>query len=113
MGLVTAKVNAGYQQDFRNIAMQFFDDNDFSQWVDIYKKLTFWETKMEENEDSSMEEVLASQLSEANTNFGRFVASEYLDWLHTKKLSDRPMLSPDVIPQTTLSHIGEGYESVF
>lgn len=111
--LVTAKVNAGYQQDFRNIAMQFFDDNDFSQWVDIYKKLTFWETKMEENEDSSMEEVLASQLSEANTNFGRFVASEYLDWLHTKKLSDRPMLSPDVIPQTTLSHIGEGYESVF
>jgi CheY-like chemotaxis protein len=110
---VTAKVNAGYQQDFRNIAMQFFDDNGFQEWVDIYRKLMFWEGKMEENEDSSMEEVLANQLAEANTNFGRFVARDYLDWLHTKDHAARPMLSPDILPQTTFPHIGEGYESVF
>ncbi|MEM9987433.1 MAG: response regulator, partial [Bacteroidota bacterium] len=111
--LVTAKVNAGYQQDFRNIAMQFFEDNGVEDWMDIYKKLMFWEAKMEENEDSSMEEVLANQLSEANNNYGRFVAREYLDWVNTKDLSQRPMLSPDVIPQAAFPHVGEGYDSVF
>jgi len=111
--LVTAKVNSGYQQDFRNIAMQFFEVDDYDGWVDIYKKLMFWEGKMNDNEDKSMEEVLANQLSEANTNFGRFIAREYVDWLHTKRIEDRPMLSPDVLSRTTFPHIGEGYESVF
>ncbi|MDX1907423.1 MAG: bifunctional response regulator/alkaline phosphatase family protein [Bacteroidia bacterium] len=111
--LVTAKVNADYQQDFRNIAMQFFEDNDFRQWVDIYKKLMFWETKMEENVDKSMEELLINQLSEANTNFGRYISRNYLDWVNTKPGGDRPILSPDVIPASVFPHLGQGYESVF
>ncbi len=111
--LITQKVNSGYQQDFRNIAMQFFERNDFADWVDIYKKLVFWEGKMEENEDKSMAEVLDNQLSEANTNFGRFVAQEYLDWLHTKDLKDRPLLSPDIIPEIAFKHLDGDYESVY
>jgi CheY-like chemotaxis protein len=111
--LITAKVNSDYQQDFRNIAMQFFEDNGFRDWVDIYKKLMFWEGKMEENEDASMEEVLVNQLAEANNNFGRFVARDYLDWLHTGDIDERPVLSPDVLPRTTFSHLDDGYESVF
>ncbi|RMG71488.1 MAG: response regulator, partial [Bacteroidetes bacterium] len=111
--LITAKVNSGYQQDFRNIAMQFFEDNGHEEWLDIYRKLMFWEARMDENEDTSMEEVLSAQLSEANTNFGRFVASNYLDWLHTKDVDDRPLLSPDILPRLVFPHIGEGYESVF
>ncbi|MEM7374644.1 MAG: response regulator [Bacteroidota bacterium] len=111
--LITAKVNSGYQQDFRNIAMQFFEDNDYPEWIEIYKKLTYWEGKMAENDDKSMEEVLLNQLSEANTNFGRFVSREYLDWLHTKDTDRRPVLSPDLIPQKAFPHLDDGYESVF
>lgn len=111
--LITQSVNSGYQQDFRNIAMRFFDHNDYEDWVDIYKKLIFWEGKMEENEDKSMAEVLNNQLSEANTNFGRFVANEYLDWLHTKNKDDRPILSPDVMSETAFKCLDDGYDSVF
>lgn len=111
--LVTQKVNSGYQQDFRNIAMQFFEDNDYDDWGDIYKKLIFWEGKMEENVDKSMEEVLLTQVSEANSNFGRFVSRNYIDWLHTRNPDDRPTLSPDVIPKTTFPLLNQGYESVF
>ncbi|MEZ4827473.1 MAG: bifunctional response regulator/alkaline phosphatase family protein [Bacteroidia bacterium] len=111
--LVTEKVNSGYQQDFRNIAMQFFEDNNFKDWVDIYKKLMFWETKMGDNADKSMEEVLNTQLGEANNNFGRFVSRNYIDWLHTSSLAERPMLSPDILPNTAFQHLGKGYESVF
>ena len=111
--LITAKVNSDYQQDFRNIAMQFFEDNDYKDWVDIYRKLMFWEGKMGENEDKSMEEVLATQLSEANANFGRFVSRNYLDWLHTSDQDERPVLSHDIIPRMVLPHLDGGYESVF
>ncbi|GAB4428063.1 MAG: PglZ domain-containing protein [Bacteroidia bacterium] len=111
--LVTAKVTSDYQQDFRNIAMQFFEDNGYQEWGDIHRKLIFWESKMDENEGNSMDEVLATQQSEANTNFSRFVARNYLDWLHTKRLEDRPLLSPDVLPQAVFPHLGQGHESVF
>jgi CheY-like chemotaxis protein len=111
--LITAKVNSGYQQDFRNISMQFFEDNDFRDWADIYRKLIYWESEMEENDDKSMEEVLTAQLSEANSNFGRFISRNYLDWLHTGDLEERPMLSPDVLARTTYPHLDGGYESVF
>ncbi len=111
--LVTAKVNSDYQQDFRNIAMQFFEDNDFRDWKDIYRKLLHWETKMEANEDKSMEEVLTNQLSEANNNFGRFISRNYLDWLHTKNAEERPMMSHDILARTTFPLLDEGYDSVF
>jgi CheY-like chemotaxis protein len=111
--LITATVNAGYQQDFRNIAMQFYEADDFRAWADIYRKLIFWSGKMEENEDKSMEEVLDNQLAEANSNFSRFVIRNYLDWLHTKREEDRPILSHQVMAQSAFPHLGQGYESVF
>ncbi|WNJ18000.1 response regulator [Pontibacter sp. G13] len=111
--LITERVNSGYQQDFRNIAMQFFEANSHEDWMDIYRKLMFWEGKMEENVDKSMEEVLNHQLAEANTNFGRFVARNYLDWVNSRDLVDRPLLSPDIIPQTVFPHLDGGYDSVF
>lgn len=111
--LITAKVNSDYQQDFRNIAMQFFEDNDYQDWIDIYRKLTFWDGKMEENEDKSMEEVLQNQLSEANNNFGRYVSRNYLDWVNTRDPQERPMLSHDLLPEKVFPHIGGENESVF
>ena len=111
--LYTAKVNSDYQQDFRNISMQFFEDNDHRSWSEIYRKLMHWSAKMDENEDKSMEEVLISQLSEANTNFGRYVSRNYLDWLHTNDLEDRPLLSTDIFTQKVFPKLGQGHESVF
>jgi len=111
--LVTRKINEGYQQDFRNIAMQFFEENDYYGWVDIYSKLMFWEGRMEENEDKSMEDVLSAQLSEANTNFGRFIARNYLDWVNSSDKADRPTLSPELFSQSVFPHLDNGYDSVF
>ncbi len=111
--LVTRKINEGYQQDFRNIALQFFEDNDYKDWFDIYSKLMFWEGRMEDNEDKSMEDVLSAQLSEANTNFGRFITKNYLDWVNTDSLEDRPMLSPEIFTEAVFPMLDNGYDSVF
>ncbi len=111
--LINQKVNVGYQQDFRNIAMQFFEENDYESWADIYQKLVYWEGEMEKNEDKSMKEVLDTQLNEANSNFGKYVARNYLDWVNSQDPNDRPILSPDVLQRTTFPHLDGDYESVF
>lgn len=111
--LVEQKVTSGYQQDFRKIGMQFYDNLGFDEWNDIYKRLSKWDRDMEESEDKSMLEILDSQKAEASTTFSRFVMDNYLDWLNTDDLDDRPVLSPDILKRTVFNDLGENYESIF
>ena len=90
--LVSEKTNLGYQQDFRNLAMAFNDRIDHEEWVEIYKKLIFWELEIENTQNKDMSEVLEMQKSEANTNFVRFMEENYEDWLNDPDV-DRPILS--------------------
>jgi CheY-like chemotaxis protein len=90
--LVSETTNQGYQQDFRNLAMQYNDRINHDEWVEIYKKLIYWELALDASEDKSMEEVLKMQKSEANRNFCDFYEENYEDWLNDPK-ADRPMMS--------------------
>lgn len=111
--LVDQKVNQGYQQDFRKIGMQFYEAIDHRDWVDIYKKLTHWEMGMESNEDKSMIDILQTQFAEANSYFGRFVADNYIDWLHTTDMDERPMFSNEIMKHTAFKDLEGNYDSVF
>lgn len=82
--LITEKTNLGYQQDFRNIGMAFHDDLDEVEWVDIYKKLIFWELEIDATLNKSMKEVLQSQKQDANSSFYKFVKDNYLSWIENK-----------------------------
>ncbi|GIV38662.1 MAG: two-component system response regulator [Thermonema sp.] len=90
--IVSEKVNLAYQQDFRNISMAYMDRLSHDEWAEIYKKLVYWEIEIENTEEQSMEEVLESQKSEANTNFVKFIKENYEDWLNEPNI-DRPILS--------------------
>ena len=94
--LISEKTNLSYQQDFRNISMAYNDAIEHDEWVDIYKKLTYWELEIDETENKSMQEVLESQKVEANANFARFIKENYLDWLNLPKIS-KPVLSHQVM----------------
>lgn len=90
--LVTERTNLSYQQDFRNISMQYNDRIDHDEWADIYKKLIFWELQLDGAQDKSMTEVLNMQKSEANSNFCRFIEDNYEDWLNDPKM-EKPLMS--------------------
>jgi len=111
--LVNQKVNSGYQQDFRKIGMMFYDRLDHNDFIDIYKKLSYWDKQMGENEEKSMIEVLQTQMVEANTNFCRYVMDNYLDWVNTASTEDRPLLSPEVMNHSAFPALDEDYDSVF
>ena len=71
--LVSEKTTSNYQQDFRKIAMDLSMVNSYEEWVDLYHKLVYWELELEDIEDIGMTDILESQKSEANMQFGKFI----------------------------------------
>jgi len=57
------------------------DNLSFQEWVDVYKKLIYWELELEPLEDAGMHEILTMQKSEANVQFCKFVERNYLNWM--------------------------------
>jgi DNA-binding response OmpR family regulator len=90
--LVSEKTTLAYQQEFRNIGMEISMDLNYKQWIDVYKKLTYWELELGRSQDDNIAEVLKMQKEEANQVFSRFVESNYLEWI-SAKTSDRPTMS--------------------
>jgi len=96
--LVTEKTTSSYQSQFSRIGMEINQANGFEDWVRIYTRLVFWEKELEEGSAGGMEEVLRLQKSEANSEFSRFIRSNYLKWFQ-KGQEDLPLLSPNVFRQ--------------
>ncbi len=80
--LVSQKSNSGYQQEFGQLGIQLNSRLDKDEWMDIYKKLVYWELRLGDAEEQGMQEVLNMQKKEANTQFSKFIENNYLDWLN-------------------------------
>ena len=92
--LVSEKTTLDYQKEFRKIAMDMAMVRSYEDWVELYKKLLFWELELENIEDQSMVEILESQKAEANMQFGKFIERNYEDWFQPK--ADKPVLSHEI-----------------
>ena len=71
--LISEKTTSSYQQEFRKIAMDLSMVNSFEEWNELYQKLIYWEIQLEDIDDPAMMEILESQKSEANSQFGKFI----------------------------------------
>ncbi|GAA4296609.1 T9SS response regulator signal transducer PorX [Aestuariibaculum suncheonense] len=89
--LVSEKTTSSYQQEFRKIAMDLAMVNSYEEWVNLYQKLLYWEIQLENIEDPSMFEILESQKTEANIQFGKFIEKNYVDWF--KPHTEAPTMS--------------------
>ena len=89
--LISQKTTLDYQKEFRKIAMEMGMVNSYEDWIELYKKLLFWELQLEDINDQSMIEILESQKVEANSHFGKFIERNYEDWFLPK--ADAPIQS--------------------
>jgi Response regulator containing CheY-like receiver, AAA-type ATPase, and DNA-binding domains len=106
---VTEVANTGYQQNFGKIGMQINDSFSYTDWMEVYKRLVYWELELE-GAESSMTEMLAAQKTEANSAFVKFVKRNYLDWIANPE--SRPLISPDVFKKKIFPVLDAG-EKVF
>ncbi|MEA4936813.1 MAG: bifunctional response regulator/alkaline phosphatase family protein [Paludibacter sp.] len=100
---------SSYRSEFGRIGMQINDSLTYEDWVEVYKKLVYWELELSET-DSGMDEMLRMQKTEANNTFNKFVKKNYLDWFTNPQ--SRPLLSPDLFKTKVFPLIDDG-EKVF
>jgi len=79
--LVAEKTTSAYQQQFRHLFTALNSSPDYNEWMDLYKKLIYWELEMQKSGSPEMQEILQSQKSEANTEFFKFISRNYTSWL--------------------------------
>ena len=101
--LISEKTTLDYQKEFRKIAMDMAMVRTYEDWVELYKKLLFWELELENIEDQSMVEILESQKAEANMQFGKFIERNYEDWFQPK--ADKPILSHEIFGELVAPEI--------
>jgi len=89
--LISEKTNQNYQQEFRQIGMRLSDRLNWEEWVEVYKKIVFWELELENSADKGMYDILKMQKAEANAQFGKFIENNYIDWL--KNNDAAPLMS--------------------
>lgn len=107
--IITEVANSGYQQNFGKIGMQINDSFTYSEWMEVYKRLVFWELELE-GTDSNMAEMLKMQKAEANVAFTKFIKKNYLEWM--KPGNERPIMSPDLFKKKIFPLLDKG-EKVF
>ena len=92
--LISEKTTLDYQKEFRNISMELAMVNNYEGWVNLYKKLIFWELELEPIQDTNLTQILESQKAEANIAFGKFIEKNYEKWFDPK--ADKPVLSHQI-----------------
>lgn len=107
--IITEVANTGYQQSFGKIGMQINDSFTCEEWMEVYKRLVYWELELTDTE-SEMTEMLKMQKTEANNGFAKFVKRNYLDWLASQ--DNRPLMSPDIFKKKIFPLLNQG-EKVF
>jgi len=93
--LISEKTTSKYQTEFSKIGIRINERLDWESWIEVYKKLVYWEIELEETGEAAMDEVFKMQKKDANVNFSRYIRSVYTDWFATKQ-TDGPLLSKDV-----------------
>ena len=110
--LVAEKTTSAYQQQFRNLFMALNSNPDFNEWMDIYKKLVYWELEMEKSNSPEMQEVLQTQKQEANTEFFKFVSKNYSHWVDAKN-NNGPVMSHTLFRSKVLPNIEKDVPTFF
>jgi CheY-like chemotaxis protein len=107
--IITETTTNNYQQEFSRIGMQINTSVSTDDWIDIYKKIVYWELILEEGE-VEMQQLLRMQKKEANNEFGKFVKKKYLDWIQNPE--NRPLMSPDIFKKNVFPLL-DNHEKVF
>lgn len=109
--LISEKTTSNYQQEFRQIGMTLSDRLSWTEWVDVYKKLVYWELELDKSKDESMMEILKMQKAEANKLYGKFIENNYIGWLNGK--SQNPPLFSHTIFKAKVAPLLEKDETTF
>ena len=92
--------------------MALNNNPDYNEWMEIYKKLVFWELEMKKSDSPEMQEILQSQKSEANTEFFKFISKNYSSWV-TDPSAPAPIMSHTLMKYKVFPHLEKDVPTFF
>ncbi|HLP04220.1 MAG TPA: PglZ domain-containing protein [Paludibacter sp.] len=107
--IVSEHATSVYQSQFGRIGMQINDTLTYEDWVEVYKKLVYWELELAET-DTGIDEMLRMQKLDANNTFSKFIRKNYTGWFENPET--RPLMSPDLFKTKVFPLLDKG-EKVF
>lgn len=110
--LVSQQASTDYRQEFSHISSMISSASTIGEWMELYRLLVHWEMQLSQT-DTSMGELLAMQLGEANSAFVKFVRRNYEKWVTGGTDNpDAPLMSPRVFKNSIFPLLDSG-EKVF
>lgn len=111
--LKSQQTTTDYRLEFSKISELISDARTLDDWMELYKRLVYWELQLQKA-DSSMDELLRMQRDEANAAFVKFVRRNYETWVTTPTTSpDAPFLSPRVFKNRVFPLLDRGEKLFF
>ncbi|HZK65475.1 MAG TPA: response regulator, partial [Puia sp.] len=110
--LVGETTTTAYQQQFRELFMALNDNPDYNEWMNLYKKLVYWELEMEKSNSPEMREVFQTQKQEANTEFFKFISKHYSKWVNPKH-TESPIMSHTLLRNKVFPNLEKGVPLFF
>ncbi|MDR0756659.1 MAG: PglZ domain-containing protein [Tannerella sp.] len=107
--IISTTTTESYQQEFGRIGMQIDGSLTPDDWIEVYKKIVYWELELEAGQ-AQMLDLLYTQKRDANNLFARFVKTHYLQWIRDH--AQRPLMSPDLFRKKVFPLLDDG-EKVF
>lgn len=93
--IITETASVNYREEFNRLSADIQNCASAEDWVALYKKLVYWE--MELGATNTMKEILDTQKSEANLQFGRFIKQTYEDLLKDESVVTSSKLFPTYV----------------
>lgn len=94
--LVSAKQTSDYGVEFSQLSGQIAAAQSYSDWVEIYRRLSAWQLRISDNSEPNLRQMLDMQMAEANQLFSRYIRSSYMGWFKGNQ-DDKPLLSSNLL----------------
>lgn len=93
--------------------MDIMNDPDHRGWVELYKKLIYWELELDKAGNNEMSEVMEMQKVEANKEFFKFIQKNYISWLQNPGKDSTPTLSHTLFANKVLPLLRDDVPTFF
>ncbi len=109
--LVAEKTSRDYREEFADLSTAINNATSIDDWYSLYDRLVFRELELA-NAGTNMDDLLATQRREANSEFFKWVRRNYQGWLESEA-GNHPLLSHRIFPEVVFPMLDAGEKTVF
>ena len=110
--LINNKTNSDYQREFSAIGSMINNVDSFNDWINVYKKITYWELELDSLEENNMLEILLNQKKDANIHFFKYIKKKYQELL-TDRSRNSMLFSHQIFEQSVLPKLNSDTPTFF